>query len=35
LLDVKNPGRESELQREPSVEDKLAHELSQCSSRTS
>ena len=30
LLDVRTPGRESELQRKPSVGDKLACELSQC-----
>jgi acetoacetyl-CoA synthetase len=35
LLDVKNPGREAELQRRPRVGDKLAHELSECPSRTS
>jgi acetoacetyl-CoA synthetase len=32
LLDAKNPGREPELQRKPSVGDKLAHEVSQCPS---
>jgi hypothetical protein len=34
LLDVKKSGRESELQRKPSVEDKLAHELSSYRSGT-